>query len=132
MAEHEAESITGLVRGILDDTRDLIREELALARAEIREEISAVQTVGVAFGGAAVAATIGIVLLCIALGSALAYALNWPAWAGYGIVAVVLLGTAFALVQYGRTRLAQVRALPKTTETVKENLAWMQSKSGGK
>jgi Putative Actinobacterial Holin-X, holin superfamily III len=132
MAEYEAESIPGLVRSILDDTRDLIREELALARAEIRDEMSAVQTVGVAFGGAALAGAIGTVLLGIALGGALAYALNWPAWAGYGIVAVLLLAGAFALVQYGRGRLARVRALPKTTETVKENLAWMQSKSGGR
>jgi hypothetical protein len=132
MAEHEAESVGGLVRGILDDTRDLIREELALARAEIREEMSAMQTVGIAFGAASVGAMIGIVLLGVALGGALAYALNWPAWAGYGLVALLLLAGAFGLVQDGRRRLAHVRALPKTTETVKENLAWMQSKSGGK
>jgi len=132
MAEHDAQSIAGLIRSVLDDTRDLIREELALARAEIREEVVAVQAVAAAFAGAAIAAVLGVVLLCVAIGGALAYALKWPAWSGYGIVAVLLLGAAFGLFQYGRGRAAKVRALPKTTETVKENLAWMQSKSAEK
>ena len=131
MAEHDT-NIAGLVRGLLQDTRDLIREEIALARAEIREEISAAKTVGIAFGSAALAALLGATLLCIAVGGAIAYAFGWPAWAGYGITAVLLLGGAIALVQYGRGQLAKVRALPKTTETVKENLAWVQSKSAEK
>jgi fructose-specific phosphotransferase system IIC component len=131
MAEHD-NNIAGLVRGLLHDTRDLIREEIALARAEIREEISAAQTVGIAFGSAALAALLGAALLCIAVGGAIAYAFGWPAWAGYGITAVLLLGGAFGLVQYGRGQLAKVRAMPKTTETVKENLAWVQNKSAEK
>jgi hypothetical protein len=132
MADHETESVAGLVRGILDDVRDLIREELALARAEIREEIEAAKLAAAAMGGAALAAAIGAVMLFIAIGNAISYLLAWPAWAGYGIVAVLLLAGAFGLVLYGRRRLAALRALPKTTETVKENLSWMQSKSAGK
>jgi fructose-specific phosphotransferase system IIC component len=128
MAEEQT-SIPGLVKGLLDDARELIREELQLARAEIREEISALQTVTVAFAAAAMVATIGVVLLSIAVGGAIAYFLGWPAWAGYGIVAVVLLGGGFALALYGRGRLRAIRAIPKTTEIMKENLAWMQNKS---
>ena len=45
---------------------------------------------------------------------------------------LLLLSSAYVLVRYGRGRLAHMRALPKTTETVKENLAWMQSKSAEK
>jgi fructose-specific phosphotransferase system IIC component len=132
MADYDVNSVPGLIRGVLDDTRTLIREELALARAEIREEVSAAQTVAIAFGAAAVGAVIGAVLLFVAIGGALAYVLTWPAWAGYGIVAVLLLGGTYGLVIYGRKRLASVRALPNTTETVKENLAWMQTKSATK
>jgi apolipoprotein N-acyltransferase len=129
MAQQEANSIPELIRSVLHDTRDLIREELALARAEVREEIAAVRTVGIVFGSAAFAGLLGATLLCIAIGGALAYALTWPAWTGYGIIAVLLLVGAFVLVRYGRNQLANVRALPKTTETVKENLAWIQGKS---
>jgi len=129
MAEYAHETVPELIRSLLDDTRTLIRDEVALARAEIREELSAAKTVAVAFAAAAVAAVIGTVMFFIAAGSAIAYLFGWPAWAGYGIVALLLLGGALALAQYGRGRLAGIRALPTTTETLKENLAWMQGKS---
>ena len=84
MAEHDTKTntIPGLIRSLLDDARLLIREEIALARAEIREEATAARTVGVAFSAAAVAAVLGIVLLCIAIGSGIAFLFSWPAWAG--------------------------------------------------
>ena len=123
------ESTPELIRSLFADTRDLIREEIALARTEIRDEVTAARTVGAAFGGAAVAGVLGVTVLCIAIGGAIAYALGWPAWAGYGIVAVLLLAAAFLLVRYGRQQLGKLRALPKTTETLKENLSWIQSKS---
>jgi integral membrane sensor domain MASE1 len=130
MADYETSaSIPELIRSLLDDTRVLIREELALAQAEIREELSTAQTVALAFGSAALAAAIGAVLLAVALGGAIAYFLNWPAWTGYAIVAVLLFAAGYFLVRLGRNRLARVRALPQTTATVKENLAWIQSKS---
>lgn len=132
MADHDTESISGLIHSILEDARGLIREEIGLARAEIREEFSNIQTAGIAFGAAALAAFIGALLLCGAIGGAVAHLLRWPPWTGYGIVAVLLLGSAFLLVRYGRRRLADVRGLPVTTGTIKENLAWMQSKSAGK
>jgi hypothetical protein len=125
--QYETESIPALIRSLLIDTRELIREEMALARAEIREEITAV---GFAFGTAAVAALIGATLLCIALGGAIAYFLNWPTWAGYAIVTVLLLGGAYLLARYGRGQLVKLRELPKTNESVEENIAWMQTKSG--
>jgi fructose-specific phosphotransferase system IIC component len=130
MAEYdEHTSIPGLIKGLLDDARDLIREELQLARAEIREEITALQTVAIAFGVAAVVGLVGVMLLSVAVGGALAYFLHWPSWAGYGIVAVLLLAGGWGLCLYGRGKLRVIRAIPNTTETIKENLAWMQNKS---
>src|SRR2546423_3337772 len=105
MAEYdERTSIPGLIKGLLDDARDLIREELQLARAEIREEVSALQTVTIAFAVAAVVGLAGAMLLSVALGGALAYALSWPPWAGYGIVAVLFLAGGWGLCLYGPGR----------------------------
>jgi fructose-specific phosphotransferase system IIC component len=132
MAEPDTNSIPALIRSVLEDTRDLIREELALARAEIREQMTTVKTVGIAFGAAAFAAVVGSVLLCIAVGGVIAYLFTWPMWAGYGTVAVLLLIGAALFVLIGQSQLAAIRALPKTTQTVKENLAWMKSKSAEK
>lgn len=131
MADTE-NSIHRLIANLVHDTRELIREEIALARAEIQEQISYGQTVGIAFGAAAVAGIIGVILLCVGLANAIAYFLSWPAWAGYAIVAIVLLIIAFALMQYGRSKLKNVRGLTKTTQSMKDNLAWMQNRIAGK
>ena len=128
MAEQSSESLRGLIQGVLEDTRDLIRAELTLARAEIREEVSAVTTVAASFGAAAFAAALGVTLLALTMGGALAYALSWPSWAGHGIIAVLLLGAAWLMVSYGRGQLKKIRTLPKTTQTMKENLEWIQNK----
>ena len=129
MADHQDESIAGLVKSLVADTRDLVREELALMRAEVREEVSQARAAAFSFGAAVVVASIGIVLLCVALGAGVSYWLQWPAWAGYGSVAVLLLVGAFVLVSLGRREVANIRALPKTRQTVKENVEWMQNKS---
>jgi hypothetical protein len=130
VAEYERDSIAGVIRSLLDDTRELIREELALARAEIREELATAQMVGMSFAVAAIAALIGTVLLSVAIGGAVAYFLGWPAWSGYLIVGLLALGGAFGLVMHARRHLATLKTpLPKTTETMKENMAWIQSKS---
>lgn len=127
--EDTAGSISGIIRGILDDARELIREEIAVARAEIREEMSAARTIGVAFGAAAVAAMTAVVLLCVALGGAVADLFDWPTWAGLGIMAVLLGAVAFFALRYGQRQLGHLRALPKTTATLRENMAWIQDKS---
>ena len=125
----ERVSIPTLIKGLLDDARDLIREELQLFRAEFREEVSALQTVTIAFAVAAVVGLLGAMLFAIALGGAVAYFLRWPAWAGYGVVAVLFLAGGYGLCLYGRARMRVIRAIPNTTDTMKENIAWMQNKS---
>lgn len=132
MAEQEASSIPALIRSVMDDARELVREELALARAELREEVSAAQTVGIAFAAAALLAVIGAVLLCVAIGGGIAALFNVSAWIGYGIVALLLLGGAYFFVSRGRTRLANIRTLPKTRESLEENIQWMRSKSSSR
>ena len=129
MAVHENESIGGLIRSVLADSPELLREELELMRSEIRQEIAQARSAGMAFGGAAIAALLGAAMLSVALASAIAYLAGWPAWTGFAIVAVLLLAGAFLAISYGRKQLSDFRALPKTRATVKENLAWIQSKS---
>ena len=132
MAEQAAESITGLIRGVLNDAREMVSEEIAQAKSELREEISAARTVATTFAAAALLALIGIVLFSIALGGAIADLFNTPAWVGYGIVAVLLGAGAYLLVSRATTALGKIRALPKTQESLRENIAWMQSRSSSR
>ena len=132
MAIHENDSVVELVRSVLADIRELIRDELDLARAEVREEIVGARAAGLAFAGAAFAAVLGVTMFSIALGSAIAYWLGWPVWTGYAMVSLLLFVGAYVVMTYGRKRLSDVRALPRTRETLKENLSWIQNKSAQK
>ena len=51
---------------------------------------------------------------------------------GYGIVAVLLGAGAYLLVSRATTALGKIRALPKTQESLRENIAWMQSRSSSR
>jgi F0F1-type ATP synthase assembly protein I len=125
----ERTSIPALVRGLLDDARDLIRGELQLARAEVREEISEARSALIAFAVSAAVGLLGAMLLCVAIGGLIAYILHWPNWAGYGVIAILLLAAGWGFLLYARGRMKAIRAMPETTDTIKENVAWMQNKS---
>lgn len=122
----QTESIGGLLRGILMDVRTLIREEIALARVEIREQAGRARAAAVSFGIAAVALACGGLLLLVALATAIADVFDWPVWAGFLIVAVLLCVAGLVTLASGRRQLAQVHAVPEeTVSTLKENSEWI-------
>ncbi len=122
----QPESIGSLIRGILMDLRTLIREEIALARVEIREQAGRARAAAVSFGIAAAALLFGGTFLLIALATAIADLLNWPVWAGFLVVAVLLSLIGFVTLSAGRKKLQTVRAVPEETiSTVKENSEWI-------
>jgi hypothetical protein len=121
-------SILALVRGVVDDARELIHAEISVARAEIHEQVAAAESAGVAFGAAALFAVVGVVMLCIGLGGGIADLFDWPAWVGYCAMALLLGIAAFFLVRRGRTRLAAIHGLPKTTESLRKSLGWVRGK----
>jgi Flp pilus assembly protein TadB len=116
----QSESVTGLLRGALDDVRDLIREEVALARAELRHEASKVGAAGVQFGIAAVALWFAGMFLLIAGALGLAALFDWPAWAGFAVVSVLLAVAGFVAFVSGRRAVRTVQPLPRTVDSIKE------------
>ena len=121
MAYESESTVGGLVRGALDDVRELFREEVALARAEIRQEVSKAASAGVQFGAAGVALWFAATFVLVAVSLGIAALLDWPLWAGFLTVAVVL-GIAGALMMSRARRIATtVQPLPRTSETIKEN-----------
>lgn len=121
MAHETDESIGGLVRGALEDVRELIREEVALARAEMRHELNKASAAGVGFGVAAVALVFAAGCFVVALALGLAALLEWPAWSGFGIVAVFLAVVGAIGYAAGRRAVSTVQPLPRTVQTLKEN-----------
>ena len=118
---HESDASMGtLVRGVLEDVRDLFREEVALARVELRQELSRASSAATGFGAAAVTGWFGAMFILTAIAIGAADLLGWPLWAGFGIVGVLLAVIAGVLFMRGRSALREVRGLPRTVATVKE------------
>jgi hypothetical protein len=113
--------VSGLVRGALDDVRELFREELALARAELRGEMSKVMSSAVQFGAGGATLWFAAMFLLVTVALGLSALLAWPAWAGFGIVALILGIAGAILLMSGRKAIRDVRPLPRTVQTVKEN-----------
>ena len=114
------ESLGGLMRSALDDVRELVREELLLARVELREELNKATSAGVQFGAAGVSLMFAAAFLLIAVALGISAAFDWPAWAGFGIVAVLLAIAGMVFVSGGRRAVREVRPLPRTVQTFKE------------
>jgi uncharacterized membrane protein YqjE len=120
------ESIGNLVRGILTDLRTLVREEIALARVEIREQAGRARAAAVSFGIAAAALAFGGIFLLIAAATAIADVLGWPVWSGFLVMAVLLRRIGVITLSAGRKKLAGVHAVPQETITsLKENSEWI-------
>jgi hypothetical protein len=120
------ESIGSLIRGVLTDLRQLMREEVALARVELREQATRARLAVISLGAAAVALLLGAIFLLIAVAIGISELLNWPLWAGYFVVALLLaIGGAVGLAS-GRKKLRTVQPMPEqTVETLKENSEWI-------
>ena len=120
------DSIGSLIRGILNDLRTLIREEIALARVELREQAGRARAAALSFGIAAAALAFGGIFLLVAVALGIAALLGWPAWTGFLTVAIVLCIGGYITLASGRKQMAGVRAVPEETmTTLKENSEWI-------
>ena len=66
----------------------------------------------------------------LALSQALADLLNWPTWAGYGLVGLVLAIAGYVLFSSAQKRIKQISPVPeKTVATMKENVEWIKDRT---
>jgi uncharacterized membrane protein YqjE len=114
-------SIGGLVRSALDDVRELVREELALARSELKQEASKATSAAIQFSIAGVTLLLAITAFTIALALGISALFDWPSWAGFAVVATLLAVVGAAMAAGGRKTVRTVRPLPRTVHTLKEN-----------
>jgi hypothetical protein len=123
-------SVTSLLRGIVSDAQDLIQQQLALFRAEIKDDFR--KTVGILItivsGGFMVA--VGAALLCFML----VYLLNslaptLPLWGCFGIVGIGVL-LAGGIVAYAAiARFKTFNPLPdESVQALKENVQWIKNR----
>lgn len=110
-----------LVADASHDLSALLRSEVALAKAEITEDVKQGALGAGLFAGAAVFGVFGFLFVLVTIAMLLVL-LGLPGWAAYGIVAVVLLLVAAVLGLIGFTRIKKVGPPERTIATSKQTL----------
>jgi Putative Actinobacterial Holin-X, holin superfamily III len=115
-----------LLSGIIADVQHLIRQQLAMFRQEIRDDVrKGRKAVLPLAAGAGITAAGGVLLLLM-----LPLLLHWavpelPLWACFGILGGVLAAVGGALVYAGVRRIESLDLLSNpAVEAFKENLTW--------
>jgi len=112
----EDRSIGEILSDVTTDLSILMRQELELAKAELKQTATRAGTGAGLFGGAAVAGHMVLLFVSIALWWSLGMLIG-HGWSGL-IVAVIWAIVAAILAVTGKGQLARARGIPQTTETV--------------
>jgi hypothetical protein len=120
-------SITTLLSDLASETILLIRQELALLKAELHEKFSRVGQGATALGAGALIAYSGWLVLLAAAVLGLATVL--PAWLAALIVALVALAIGGALVYIGKSRFDADALMPqRTLRSLREDEQWLRER----
>jgi hypothetical protein len=122
-------SLIDMIKGTLGDAQDLVRDEIALAKAEAREEVRRLGAGAGLIAGAVLAGVVGLIFLLATIAWGISEGLGWPTWPGFAIVTAVTLIAAATMAYLGRARLARERHMPRTVDTVKENMQWIRART---
>jgi uncharacterized membrane protein YqjE len=118
-------SARDLLARIAADTRDLVRTEVALARAELAEDLRAEKAAATGLGIGALLAYAGVIFLFVALVFGLSG--EMPDWGAALVVAGGLfVGGGLAALYGWRKRVA--RPLERTRRQVGETLEWAKGR----
>ena len=115
-------SLGELVQTATRDLSLLVSQEIALAKMEIKREVTAAGKGAGLFGGAGVTGLLALLFLSIAL----AFAIGRPTTLGVGFLVVGLLYLVMAavLALVGKKKISQVGAPERTIATLKDDAAW--------
>jgi len=112
-------SLGELLAEVTRDLSTLMRQEIALARAELTASAKKAGKGAGFLGGAGYAGHLTVLFLSIAAWWGLGYALDNNAWSAV-IVAIVWGIIAAILFVVGRKKLKEVQGAPQTVDTIKE------------
>jgi putative superfamily III holin-X len=122
-------SVGELIGNISNDLSRLFRQEVELAKAELKQEATKAGKAAGMLGGAAFAGYLAVVLLSFALVFALANVMD-DGWAAL-IVAVLWAIIGAVLYANGRKKLKTVDPTPRqTVDTIKEDAKWLKNPTG--
>jgi len=123
-------SLPDLVSGIVDDIRTLIRQEMALGRAEVLQQINKTKKAAIAMSAGIGAGAVGVLFLLLLLVHLIHEAGGLPLWGSYAIVGGILVVIGCILFIVGKRQASEVNLLPhQTIESIRENVQWIKDQT---
>jgi Putative Actinobacterial Holin-X, holin superfamily III len=120
-------TLAQLLIGLMHDAQQLLRQEVALAKHEIRVELRKILGAGMSLGLGIGIAAIGGLLLILMLVHLLHALTALPLWVCYGIVGGLCAAGGIVLLVLGKQKLADVHLAPQeTVATMRENVQWIK------
>jgi len=117
-----------ILQEIVTHISEIIRSEIRLAQAEVREDVTRVVKASLFFLGGAVFGlyAFGLVLLAVVYGLAMAI----PAWTSALIVGVAVGIISAILLLIGREKMKLASLKPdKTIQSLQENVTWLKKQT---
>jgi hypothetical protein len=119
-------TLAQLLIGLMHDAQQLLRQEVALAKHEIRVELRKILGAGMSLGLGIGIAAIGGLLLILMLVHLLHALTALPLWVCYGVVGGLCAAGGIVLLVLGKQKLARLHLVPQqTVETMQENVQWI-------
>lgn len=117
--------MAGVVQDIVGNVREMVRSEMQLARAEMKQEASKARRAGIMMGAGSVFAVfcLGFLLLTLMLW----FSTVMAPWRAALIVAAIAGIPAWIFMNLGRGRFKSVRRRPeRAIGNLKENFQWLR------
>jgi len=111
-----------LFKEMTSELSGIFRQEVELAKVEARDEAQRGAKAAAAMAVAGVGALLAVLFFSLALALVIAQGLNTAL--SFLIVGVLWAIVAAVLISIGRKKLRQVRPLPETTGSIKEDMQW--------
>jgi uncharacterized membrane protein YqjE len=121
-------SVGELVHEVADDVLKLMRQEMQLAKLEVKDDVTQAAKAGGMLGGAGIAAHLFLIFLSVTVMFALNEVMD-IVWAAL-IVSAIWGIAAYVLYLTGRRRMSTVNFTPEQTiQTLKEDVQWAQNRT---
>lgn len=122
-------SMTGLVTGIINDAQELFKQQLALFKQELKDDVRKTKEAAISLSAGLGIVLVGGLLWCLMLVHLLAWAFpSLPLWCAYGIIGLVFVAGGGALLYLGKKRFESFNPLPdQSVGALKENVQWIMN-----
>ena len=120
----ENASLSSLVTGVVNDAHELLKQQLALFRSEIRQDLRQTREMASSMIVGLVLAVVAGWLLTIMLVYLVNYLTDWHLAGCYALVGSIVGAVAAFFIWRAVSKFEKFEPLDSTTEAIQENLEW--------